>query len=112
MANNSDKSFSLKVIAACIIAIAIFHFAWLHQFGHNLSNVVFDFFYAVFWVAVIKSAMNAYKYAEDADKDNSSKWVLVIVTIIMLIWLGGWAAGTNEKNGVQEYINEHATYGN
>lgn len=105
MANNavSDKKIVRNLILGCITAILIFHLVWLSKFKHNLSNPVFAVIYGVVMAVFIVEAIGAYRYADDDSKDWKRKFLLVI-TVAILGWLGGWAAGNNEKKMFEQDV--------
>lgn len=105
MSNNavSDKKIVLGLIGGCAIAIMIFIFAWFSKFTHNLSNPVFTVVFGLLLGACIVEAIGAYRYADDELKDWKRK-VLLLITALLLLWLGGWAAGSNEKKMMEQDI--------
>jgi hypothetical protein len=98
MSNNavSDKRIVRNLIIGCVSAILIFHFAWLSRFIHNFSNPVFILGYGLLLGAFIVEAIGAYRYADNDRKDGKRK-ILLLIAVLILGWLGGWAAGNNEK---------------
>lgn len=102
MANSkSDKPFTLRVIAACILAIAIVyillaHFS--HQVAGNFNNWVYVAGVIVFGAAFCYQSVVAYNAADDGGiKDNSSRLFVILITVLIILWAGGWVAGSNEK---------------
>jgi hypothetical protein len=99
----SDKSIVRNLIIGCIAAILIFHVAWLSKFIHNLSNPVFALVYGAVVAFFIIEAIGAYRYADDDAKDWKRK-LLLLITVLILGWLGGWAAGNNEKKMFEDDV--------
>lgn len=99
----SDKSIVRNMIIGCVVAILIFHFAWLSHFIRNLSNPLFDIVYGGLTALFIVEAIGAYRYADDEKKDWKRKF-LIAITVVILVWLGGWAAGNNEKKMFEQDI--------
>lgn len=97
MANSkSDKPLVIKTVAACVVAILIFTFAWAKYFFHNLDNWVFTLVEGGLIALFVVEAIGAYKHADDPNKEWK-RWVVVLVAVILCAWAGGWAAGNNEK---------------
>lgn len=105
MSNNavSDKSIVRNMIIGCIAAILIFLFAWFSKFTHNLSNWVFSIGFGILLGGFIVEAIGTYKYADDDSKDWKRK-LLLAITVVILCWLGGWAAGNNEKKMFEDDV--------
>jgi hypothetical protein len=99
----SDKSIVRNLILGCIAAILIFHFAWFSKFTHNLTIPVFAIIYGGLIAVFIVEAIGAYRYSDDDKKDWKRKFLLAI-TVAILAWLGGWAAGNNEKKMFEQDV--------
>lgn len=103
MAKNDvyDKPLVLKLIIGCSIAILIFTFAWFSKFKHNLDNWVFTVGFGLLLGGFILEAIKAYQFADDEARDGKRK-VLIAIAVLLLCWLGGWAAGSNEKKMMEQ----------
>src|SRR6478735_3335868 len=92
----SDKSLVTKTVLFCIASIILVHIlCFVFSYG-NFGNPVYwivDIVLILFLAYGIKAA---YKNVDTA-KDNATRWFVVILTVIILIWSGGWSAGGNEK---------------
>lgn len=97
--STSDKPFALRVIIACLAAIAIVYFLlakFSHQLPGNFQNAVYLTGVIVLSILFIAVAVWAYIAADDAN-DNLSKGILIGITVVILLWALGWVAGSNEK---------------
>lgn len=97
----SDKPFTLRVIAGCLLAIAIVYIlltSFSHQVGGNFHNAVYTIGVIVFGAAFCYLSYKAYQAADDGGvNDNSSRLYVILITVLIIIWAGGWVAGSNEK---------------
>lgn len=97
----SDKPFTLRVIIACLLAIAISYTLlayFSHQVGGNFHNAVYIIGVIVLGAAFCYQSVVAYKAADDGGiKDNSSRLYVILLTVLIILWAGGWVAGSNEK---------------
>jgi hypothetical protein len=107
MSNNavSDKRIVIGLITGCVFAILIFHFAWLSKFAHNLYNPVFAVGYGILLGIFILQAYSTYRYKDDDRKDWKRKVTLLFAAFVLL-WLGGWAVGSNEKKMFEDDVNK------
>jgi hypothetical protein len=97
----SDKPFTLRVIIACILAIAIVYIllaTFSHQVGGNFHNAVYVTGVIVFGALFFLQSFRAYQLADDGGvKDNSSRLYAILLAVAIIIWAGAWVAGSNEK---------------
>lgn len=94
-------NFGLKVIICCIIAVVLWYAALIGFAGDRVAQNITNGWY---WVGLLicvgvfgwfcKSAI-----AEDDGPNTAPRAVLIIVTVIVLLWSGGWLAGAGEKVG-------------
>lgn len=97
--STTDKPFALRVIIACLAAIAIVYFLlakFSHQIPGNFSNGVYVTGVVILSILFIAAAIWAYVGADGA-YDNLSKGILIGITVVTLAWAMGWVAGSNEK---------------
>jgi|ERR1044072_7430 predicted Na+-dependent transporter len=96
MGKNNDKSLVNWTVISCIIAIVGPHVAFFFLSNGDFLNPVFwitDILLLAFFIYGVKAA---YKNVDTA-KDNATRWFIVIIAALMFLWVGGWAAGGNEK---------------
>jgi len=107
MQNNavSDKKIVRNLIIGCGAAILLFHLAWLSKFFNHMGNPVFDLIYAALMTTFVIEAIGAYRYADDDSKDWKRK-LLLAITVVILVWLGSWAAGNNEKKMFEQDVDK------
>lgn len=100
MLNKSDKPFTLRVIIACILAIAISYIllaTFSHQVGGNFHSAVYVTGVIIFAALFFLQSFRAYQLADSAVKDNSSRLYAILLALAIIIWAGAWVAGSNEK---------------
>lgn len=101
MANEkSEKSVVSILVAACTIAILIFHFAWAKYLFMNYSNFLFAIVDIVLAVAFAWASLKAYSSAETGD--NGPRWLVALLAAISCIWAAAWSTGL--LNNIQQGI--------
>lgn len=101
MANEkSEKSVVGILVAACTIAILIFHFAWSKYLFMNYSNLLFAIVDIVLVVAFAWASLRAYKTAKTGD--NGPRWLVVLIAAVSCIWAAAWSTGL--MNNIQQGI--------
>lgn len=99
--SKSDKPYALRVIVACVLAIAIAYTLlaiFSHQVSGNFKNAIYVIGVIVFGIAFCYQSYRAYQCADDGGvNDNSSRLYLILFTVLIILWAGGWVAGSNEK---------------
>ena len=98
-----DKGIVRNMVIGCVVAILIFNFAWLSKFTHNLSNWFFTLVYGLLLGAFVIEAIGAIRYADD-DKKRWKRFVALALAVALCAWLGGWAAGSNEKKMFEQDV--------
>lgn len=99
MANITDTQRTKRTIIGCIIAIAAAYIllaAFTHQVAGNFHNAIYVIgvvFLAAFFIGF---SIWGIKIAENED-GSYSRVRIIVVTVIIIIWAGGWVAGSNEK---------------
>lgn len=97
MANKkSDKPLVRNTIIGCVLAIAIFHFAWYKQLALNYHNAFFGIVDLLLLAFFGLMSAAAYKNADDPNKEWL-RWVIVLTAVASCAWAGGWAAYVNEQ---------------
>lgn len=96
----SEKSVVGILIAACTIAILIFHFAWSKYLFMNYSNLLFAIIDVVLVLAFAWYSVKAYKTAKTGD--NGPRWLVVLIAAISCIWAAAWSTGL--MNNIQQGI--------
>lgn len=95
--SKSDKSLVTKVVIFCTLVII----AWQWAFAHfSAANYLNGWYIAILIVlgGVFGYAVNqAYKMADSGTKDNSSRGWVIAIAVIILLFIGIWAAGANER---------------
>lgn len=94
--SKSDKPLVIKMIAACTVAILIFHFAWLKQLTVNLHEWLFVAGDIILLAAFGYFCNASYKDADDPNKEYH-RYIVVAAAVALCLWAGGWAAYVNEK---------------
>ena len=94
--SKSDKPLVIKMIAACIAAILIFHFAWFRQLAVNLHEWLFVTGDIILLIAFSYFSNASYKYADDPNKEYN-RYIVVALAAALCLWAGAWAAYVNEK---------------
>lgn len=101
----SDKRIVIGLLIGCVIAILIFTFGWWKIFIHNLSNPVFSIGIGILLGACVVEGIGVYRCMDDDRKDGKRK-VLLLFTVLLCGWLGGWAVGSNEKKMFEDDVNK------
>jgi hypothetical protein len=96
----SEKSTVGILVAACTIAILIFHFAWAKYLFMNYSNLLFALVDIVLVLAFAWYSLKAYSTADTGD--NGPRWLAVIIAVISCIWAAAWSTGL--MNNIQQGI--------
>lgn len=102
MSNKSDKPLALKTIFGSLAAIAIVYTllaVFSHQVAGNFKNPVYYVVVIILGLLFALLSIRAYKLADSGTKDNSSRLHVILLTVLIIIWAGGWVAGSNEKVG-------------
>lgn len=100
--SKSDKPLALKTIFGSLAAIAIVYIllaTFSHQVGGNFKNTIYIIGVAILGICFIWKSIQAYMLADDGVRDNSSRLYVIILAVAIIIWAGGWVAGSNEKVG-------------
>lgn len=92
MANKSDKGLVAILIGACTVVILIFHFAWAKYLVMNYSKPLFAIIDVVVSLIFAWTCVNAYKNADDPNKDWQ-RIAIVVITILSSIWAAAWSTG-------------------
>jgi quinol-cytochrome oxidoreductase complex cytochrome b subunit len=99
--SKSDKPFALTTILASLFAVIISYIlleVFTHQVADNFKNTVYLTVVIILSIAFLASSIWAYNSADDGGiNDNRSRAFVIIIALIMIIWAGGWVAGSNEK---------------
>lgn len=99
--SKSDKPLALKTIFSCLFVIAIFYtlFAiFSHQVAGNFKSAIYVTVVIVLSILFFLASIWAYQSADDGGtNDNKSRVVVIALTVIIILWAGGWVAGSNEK---------------
>lgn len=98
--SKSDKPLAIKTILASLIAIAIAYTLlaiFSHQVGGNFKNPVYYIVVIIFGLLFVWRSFVAYKVADSGTNDNSSRAIVIGIAVVIIIWAGGWVAGSNEK---------------
>jgi len=97
MANSkSDKTLVTKVLIFCILVMIGWQWAFVHFSAANYASRVYLGIIGVSFAAFIYAVYNAYKQADSGTKDNSSRGWVIGITVVILLFIGIWAAGANE----------------
>jgi hypothetical protein len=94
----SDKSLVTKTVLFCSLAIIAVHLISIFFTKGHFTNGVYILVDAVLTLFLIYGINAAYKNVDTA-KDNATRWFIVIITILILLWTGGWGAAGNEQVG-------------
>jgi hypothetical protein len=100
--SKSDKPLALITIFGSLAAIAIAYTllaVFSHQVGGNFKNTVYLIGVIVLGILFLISSIFAYNKADDTKYDNMSRGLVIALAVIIIIWAGGWVAGSNEKVG-------------
>lgn len=90
--SKSDKKLVGILIAVCSLAILIFHFAWAKFLFMNYSKPFFATLDIVVLLAFAWASFEAYKNADDPNKDWLRKFV-VVLAVVSCIWAAAWSTG-------------------
>lgn len=94
--SKSDKPVVRNMIIVCVVAILIFHFAWLKQLYINLHEWLFVVGDIVLAALFGYFSGLSYKHSEDPNKEYY-RYIVVGLAVALCLWAGGWAAYVNEK---------------
>lgn len=101
MANSkSDKPLALKTIFGSLAAIIISYVllaTFSHQVGGNFKNGVYVTVFIILCLLFAAVSIWAYKVADSGTNDNKSRGWVIGLAVAIIIWAGGWVAGSNEK---------------
>jgi len=92
MANKSDKGLVAILISACTVVVLIFHFAWAKYLFMNYSKPLFAVFDILLSLIFAWTCINAYKNADDPNKDWQ-RYAVVVIALISSVWAAGWSTG-------------------
>lgn len=109
MSNKSDKPFAVKTIIGSLLAIAIAYVllaVFSHQVAGNFKNPVYTIVVVILGLLFVWKSIQAYNLADDTVKDNSSKAYVIALAVIIILWAGGWVAGSNEKKMFEDDVNK------
>lgn len=95
----SDKPLVRNWIIASLIAITVVHIIWWNQLFHQGNPSVFVVIDVILLAVFSLMAVQAYSGADDPNKEWKLK-VVIGLTVAILLWAGGWAAGINERVGL------------
>lgn len=101
----SDKSYVLKMVAACIGAILLFTFAWTKQFLGNLDIWYFTLIEGGLLAAFIVECIGSYRYADDPNKEWK-RYLIIALTVACCAWAAGWSCGSNGEKQFNEDVNK------
>lgn len=96
--SKSDKPLALKTIFGSLAAIIISYVllaTFSHQVGGNFKNAVYSIIVILAGVLFIIQSIIAYNQADDPN--NKGRLYVIILAVFIIIWAGGWVAGSNEK---------------
>jgi hypothetical protein len=99
MSNKSDKPLALKTIVGSLIAIAIAYVllaTFSHQVAGNFKSAIYVTGFIILAIFFFLCSVWAYKEA-DGTNDNLSRSIVIALAVAIILWAGGWVAGSNEK---------------
>ena len=93
--SKSDKPLVRNMIIVCVVAILIFHFAWLKQLVVNMHEWLFVIGDTIMIGIFGYFSAESYKQADDPNKEYY-RYLVVGLAAALCLWAGGWAAYVNE----------------
>jgi hypothetical protein len=70
-----------------------------HQVAGNFKNPVYYIVLIILGLLFVWQSVRAYNVADSGTNDNSSRATVIGIAVIIILWAGGWVAGSNEKVG-------------
>src|SRR6478735_6773016 len=92
----SDKSLVTKTVIGCILVMIGAQWAFIACSSANYLHPVYIIVDLVLTIFFGYGVNAAYKNVDTA-KDNATRLFIILITVAVVLWAGGWAAGGNEK---------------
>lgn len=87
----SEIRFVKPLVIGCAVVIGIFHFAYWKEFTTLARNELFIIVDILGLLGFLWVSYRAWKL-KDTMKDNASRWLVAIVTVVLCIWVGAWCS--------------------